>query len=802
VNADDDGGGLPVPLTGLVGRQRELAALTELLSIGRLVSIVGTGGCGKTRLSLALVDKCRTQFPDGVWWVDLDPVGGPGLVAAAVAAAFDLVQLPGELPTALLARHLRARRALVVLDNCEHLVAECAELAEQLLRSCPHLRILVTSREVLGVTGETVYRLGGLDVAEGSDPAASDAVQLFAERASGTLPGFVVGSGEHEAVAQLCQRLDGLPLAIELAAARVGLLSVTEIVDRLDGDARLLRHPSRHAPARHRTLEATLEWSYGLLTPAEQALLRRLSVFQGPFSLLAAEQVGVGEGTGTADVVDLLAALVDKSLVQVADRGVEQRYRLLQRIRHYAHERLVSSADSAAVHRAHIRFYLQLAGQAHVGLEGPDQLRWLDRLELEHDNMRAALRCALLVDPEAAGQLTASLWPFWYRRGYYHEARGWLEQAADLDGKLSPLVRAETLTGAGVLAFLQCDYQLATDRLEEARALYHDAGHRAGVAAVVQRLGSVAREQGRYDDARRLHEDARRGWAELGDASGVAAAEDYLAFAAWLEGVPDRAEHHARAALSHFRAVDQRQELAAALINAGIAAHYRGDDQRATDQLSEALAISRTIGYQEGAAWALHELAVACPSDPATPQRLRDALSIHVGLGDRWRTASVLETIAVMILCPADATAAVRLLGACHAARRHLGAPLPPAERPAVDGCLAAARRQLGAVDFDEAWAAGLASTVERAVEVALEATRQPPPEPDRSDVRVPGGLTERELAVLRLLSQGLTNREIGRELFISPGTAGVHVSNILRKLEVSGRVQAAGLAHQLGLVD
>src|SRR6266516_5942538 len=322
------------------------------------------------------------------------------------------------------------------------------------------------------------------------------------------------------AAAQLCRLLDGLPLALELAAARVGSLGLAEIVARLAEGQQVLRHPGRTAPARHQTLDATLEWSYRLLSRVEQALFRRLSVFQGSFSLLAAEPVASGAEVEPKDVVELLAALVDKSLVQVAGRGLEHRYRLLNTVQHYAQARLEESVEFAAAQRAHGEFYLALAEQARAGLDGADQSRWLQRLALEHDNLSAALARQLPAGPETGGRLAAMLWPYWYRRGSYQEARCWLEQATQVGRQMSDGVRADVLTGAGVLAFLQCDYQTAAERLRQAHALYERQGHLAGTATTLQRLGAIAREQGQYAQARRLHQQSLAAWSELGDAAG------------------------------------------------------------------------------------------------------------------------------------------------------------------------------------------------------------------------------------------------------------------------------------------
>lgn len=819
-------GNPPLALTTLVGREHDLEQLIDLLGTARMVTVVGTGGCGKTRLALAVASDLATRFSDGAWWAELGRLDSGNLVAATVAASVGATQLPGHDTPSIVVRHLRDRRMLLVLDNCEHVVTQAASLATAILQTCPDMRILATSREVLGVPGEQVYRLQGLDNGR-SEGDLGDAVTLFVERASACVPGYAPSPEELVLAQQLCAQLDGLPLGIELAAARVGMLSVAEISERLGNDA-LLRHPNRTAPDRHRTLESTLDWSHRLLGPAEQVLFRRLAAFQGSFSLLAVESVSAAPPLAAADILPLLGSLVDKSLVQVADRGAEHRYALLETVRHYAADRLSDSGDDEPLRRAHARFYIGLAAQAQAGLEGPDQARWMERLGLEHDNLRAVLRRHLPCDPDVGGRLAALLWPFWYRRGHYHEARAWLEQAAAVADRMPPRVAADVLTGAGTLAFLQCDYGLATDRLTRALALHEEVGHRVGVATVRQRLGSIAREQGRYDEAAALHEASRALWSELGDAAGVASSEDYLSFVAWLTGDLGRAEVHGSAAVAYFEAAGRFQELAAALINHGAAAHYAGNDEAAAARLRRALEISGRIGYLEGTAWALHELALVETDRSTAARYLGESLAIHVQLGDRWRVASVLESVAAFVLCDREPVTAVRLLAGAHRLREAIGAAAPPIERPAMDAAAATLRRRVGQDAFAAAWSEEPAPTLEAVVEMAAAACRiEARGAGEGSGHGGPGGgregdgaggaggavgrearaaaaplagLTDREVEVLRLLSRGLTNRQIGEKLFISAATAGVHVSNILRKLGVAGRVQAARIAHRSGL--
>jgi predicted ATPase/DNA-binding CsgD family transcriptional regulator len=827
-------GSLPATLTSLVGRERELRDLAAMLLTTRLLTLVGTGGSGKTRLSIALASAARSEFPDGAWWVDLAGVTGHDQLPGTVAAALGILQAPGQDTMVTVARHLRSRTTLMVLDNCEQVVAGCAEVAERLLIACPGLTIVATSREMLGVPGEHVFLVSGLGLPAQDSEDAAEAVQLFVERARAITPGYSVGPADRAAVARLCRKLDGLPLAIELAAARAGILGAAEIARRLRGDTGILRNPSRSAPDRHQTLHATLEWSYRLLSEKEQALFRRLSCFSGSFSLPAAEAVTGLDGIAPADVAGLLAALVGKSLVLVARPGGEPdyRYRMLETIRAYSADALAVSGEQAAVHMAHAAYYLSLATRAQSGLEGADQARWLDELGRDHDNIRAVLQRTLgssgppvaVADGVHLGaRMAALMWPFWYRRGDYHEARAWLERAAEivLREPVAALVMAAALTGAGVLAFLQCDYAVAAERLTKARAVYEEEGDQVGLATTLQRLGSIAREEGRYADARMLHEESLAIWEDLADPAGVAASRDYLAFTAWLAGEAERAVELSGKAVAGFRAAGLRQETSAALVNHGVAVHLAGDPERGGALLQESLDIATRLGYREGTAWALNELAVIiADDDPETAaDMLAESLEIHASLGDRWRVASVAEAIAGLAAHPAlagaaDPVVATALLGGAAALRESLGTPVPPAERMARSRCVRSLREQLGR-RFQGTWDRGHMMTLEELVDASLRAARAvqdplahqaDPGDPAAGQPHaVPAqealyGLTGRELDVLRLLGAGLTNREIGTQLRISTGTAGVHVSNILRKLGASGRAQAVGVAHRLGI--
>ncbi|MBV9603643.1 MAG: tetratricopeptide repeat protein [Solirubrobacterales bacterium] len=811
-------GNLPVQLTRLVGRDDALAELRSLVWRTRVLTMCGPGGAGKTRLGIALAEAIRPDFVGGAWWIDLSTTLEPGLVTQVVAATILDRDLSGDPVPAALARKL-PESTLLILDNCEQVIDGCAELVVALLERSPSLRVIATSRQPLGVPGEQVWRVPGLATGQpsgrddhretdGTDGAAGadGAVALFIERAREASTAFDPDApGVLENVGRICQWLDGMPLAIELAAARVPVLSVGQIAQRIERDSNVLRHTARTAPERHRTMDAMLDWSHRMLEPAEQRLFRRLSVFRGSFSLAAAERVCAGYQLDIAEVLDLLAVLIDRSLVQVVDHAEEPRYRLLATVRQYAAARLWDGPEGPTVHSRHAEYFLDLAAAARTGVDGPHQSRWLERLELEHDNLEAALQWLSEESIDDGARLARLLWPFWYQRGYYQEARTRFEQLLSRAGEISPARRARVLVSAGEVAFLQCDYGVASEHLTAALDAVSELGDQRATATALQRLGSIAREQARYDEARDLHERSLAIWQELGDEDGIAASHDYLGFVAWLSGDGQGAEEHCGEALEAFRRTGNLRATATALINLGACALYRDDLTLARERLEQALASARQLGFQEAIAWAVHELAIVTrrerrPAGEYAPM-LREALLVHQQLGDRWRLTSVLEEIAGAVLVRHDPTLAAEVLAAAEAVRDQLGAPIPPAEAPDRDSALEQLARKLNAAKLEAARAAARTHTLEFAIDQAVEAiddldaaagTREDSAAPD---------LTARELAVLELLVQGHTNREIASMLYISPSTAGVHVSNILRKLGAKRRVDAAGIAHRMGLL-
>jgi predicted ATPase/class 3 adenylate cyclase len=658
---------LPPQLTSLIGREREQGAVLALLAAERLVTLTGAGGVGKTRLAVAVASEMVDQEPDGVWLVALAPLADPALVVEAVAQALGLREEPNRPLLATLQDQLKDRQLLLVLDNCEHLIDACAGLANALLRHCSRLRILATSREGLQVSGEQRYRVPSLSVPDSKHlpppelVGSYEAVRLFVARARARRQEFVLTAANAHVVAGVCARLDGIPLAIELAAARVGVLPVEGIAVRLNDRFRLLTGGVRDALPRQRTLRATLDWSYDLLSTTEQVVLRRLSVFAGGWTLGAAEIVCAGdpiEGErpgGSNDlprcanaqssdppgrsyvakweILDLLDGLVNKSLAQLEEGEDEARYDLLETVRQYAGEHLQASGEAAATRDRHLTWCVGLAEEAEPGLTGPAQVQWLARLEAEHENLRAALGWARGQEEHVlALRLAAALWRFWTTRGYLSEGRGWLEDALTRARAaiIPAAVRARALNGAGNLAHRQGDYGRATALHEEALVLRRALEDAPGIAASLGNLAIVAVEQGDYGRATALHEEALALRRALGDSRGIALALGNLGTVAMQQGDYGRATAMYQEALVLRRALGDTSGIAVVLGNLGNVASQQGDYARATALHEESLALRRALGdtpgiavtlasmgwvaYQQGdyeRATALHEEALA-----------------------------------------------------------------------------------------------------------------------------------------------------------------------------------------------
>ncbi len=506
---------LPLQLSSFINREREMQEVKEWLAKSRLVTLNGTGGVGKTRLALHVGADILNEFDDGVWCVELAALSDPALAPQTVAMTLGVQEAPHSVLVNTLTSALRARCALLILDNCEHLIDACARLAEVLLRGCPHLKIIATSREPLRVPGEVTYIVPPFttpDLARRSDPISLTkyaSVCLFVERAASSKPGFVMGETNALDIAQACHRVDGIPLAIELAAARVKVLPVAQIVKRLDERFHLLTSGARTALPQHQTLRSTMDWSYDLLTETEQVLFRRLAVFVGGFTLDASEAVCAGEQIETDDVLDVLAELVSKSLVVAGGTDREVRYRLLDTVQRYAQEKLDEFRETTRVRERHRVYFLEFAEGIEPDLQGPEQAARLEQLETEHDNLRAALAWSVESGNTVnALRLSGALWRFWYIRGYHREGREWLEDALASSGGVLPALRAKALDGAGYLATDQADYAAAFLHFEESLSIHRALGDKAGVAESLHGLGRAAWRKGDFERAAGFYEEA------------------------------------------------------------------------------------------------------------------------------------------------------------------------------------------------------------------------------------------------------------------------------------------------------
>lgn len=613
--------GLSHPLTPLIGRERELGEIRNQLTKARLVTLTGTGGVGKTRLAIQVAAEVGPQFADGVRFVELAALTDPNVVPQAVASVLNLMETPGQSLSVSLVEYLRPKDLLLVLDNCEHLLAACATLSHQLLQACPGLRMLATSRQLLGLAGERVWRTPALAVPPtsasdlGDAPPATlleyGAVRLFCERAEAVSPSFALTAANAQAIVSICRRLEGMPLAIELAAARVAALSAETIAERLPDRFRLLVSSSPVALPRHQTLYHLVDWSYNLLSDTEQSCLGALSIFAGGWTLAAAEAVCVGDRIEAGQVMPLLASLVEKSLVQYEEQPEDGRYRLLETIRQYACERLTDQTAEETARRRHRDWFLALAEQAEHGSRGAAQRAWLERLEQEHDNLRAALAwCVSQGEAQEGLRLGAALGWFWRLRGYWSEGRDQFACLLALPGAQARTpVRGRTLREAGVLADHVSENAEAVSFYEESLAIAQEAGDRHGGATVLRLLGEAA--WGRYDPrAKEFGEESLAIFRELGDRRGIADALILLGGLASHRQGADSTQALWEESLAIHRKLGDLGGAARSLVFLGRQAYGRGDDATAERCWAESMAIirdledKRTLGNElHHAAW-------------------------------------------------------------------------------------------------------------------------------------------------------------------------------------------------------
>src|SRR5499427_1948521 len=808
---------LPQEQNSFVGRELELGKLRELLGATRALTLCGTGGNGKARLALQILAAVADDFPDGVWFVELGDLQQPDLVVSRVASAVGVDEEPGRPLLETLADALRPRRLLLALDNCEHLIDVCARVGQRLLSSSPGLRLVATSREPLHVAAETVWQVPPLSVAP--DGAAADpeeacryeAVRLFADRAAASLPGFTIGRANAAAVAALCRALDGVPLAIELAAARIRTLSVEQIAARLADRFRLLTTGSRTAPPRHRTLRAAMDWSYELLTTSEQVLLRRLSVFVG-WSLDMAEQVCSGDGLPAGDVLDLLASLMDKSLVVLEPEVLgEARYRMLDTIREYAAERLADAGESVACQHRLRDYTVTLAehnlaiGMTQIAAPWSARVDVFRRYDVDGGNVLQVLsQCLADGDAEMGLRLCTAVRPCWIVRGTFAEGGEWLDSLLALDAPAVPLgVQGAALVGRAQLALPSAPAE-AESFAGAGLALCRAAGDEWWTASALNLLSEIALHTGRTeeaastaDEALSIAQAAGDGWNE-GYALGVRAA------LAALAGRLREAEQLATASISIMRRIDQQWGVARALLGLGDLARLRGDPGGAHSRYLEALAILREIDARPDIARCLAGLArvaLDLGSVGQARQHLSESLRLSHSTGSRIGVARGLEAFAALAGAEDRPELAVQLTAAASALREAAGFPALSGAR--AERYLAPARR-LGEPAIARLRAQGLAMGSDAAVALALSAPQEAGDGHDAVTLAavgayemaaLPGPLTPREREVAALVASGRSNRAIAEELVISPATAARHVANILAKLGFNSRGQIAAWA-------
>ncbi|MEU7891928.1 LuxR C-terminal-related transcriptional regulator [Nonomuraea sp. NPDC049152] len=748
--------GLSAELTSFVGRRREIAEGKRMLAGSRLVTLVGVGGVGKTRLALRVAADVRRAFRDGVCLVELAALERPDLLVQTVIEALEIADLSTRPPIQVLADHLRDRQLLMVLDNCEHLLHDCAVVAETLARAAPDLRILATSRQALGVAGEQTMVVpslplpdGDLSRLSGESLEQSDAVRLFAERARAVLPGFAVTDDNREAVAKICRNLDGIPLAIELAAVRLRVVSVRQLLDRLEDRFRLLTAGPRVLLPRQRTLRGLIDWSYTLCTEKEQLLWARLSVFSGSLDLEAAEHVCSGDGIAAEEVVDLVIGLVDKSILIRDEHRSRVRFRLLETIRQYGRDRLRESGMEEKLRRRHRDWYQDLVLRAQHGWFGPDQVDWYARLRTEHDNLRTALDFCLAVQGEAESGLiiAAALRYYWIASDSPYEGRIWFNRLLAADGRATP-VRARALCVKARLAVLQSDFTMAATLLDECRELARAFDDPAITGAAQYVAGLAALLQQDLPGAHTLLSEALEYSRMTDDQIGVVNSLIYLASTLSILGHSDQAVETFEECLAICEPRRENWFRSYALWTYGIEVWKQGDTRRAVEMEREAIRLKEPFDDRLGIALCIEVLA--------------------------WTSCG-------------DGERAATLLGALQEIWRSFGGPLFGYLAEQHDACELAARESLGARGFEAAFRKGMALTPAEALEYAM---REDTPEHEPS--ASPSPLTRREMEIARLVAQGMSNKAIAAALVIAQRTAEGHVEHILGKLGFSSRVQIA----------
>ena len=767
---------LPQKLTGFIGRGREIAEIKRLLQLGRLLTLTGPGGSGKTRLAIEVAEQMAADFPGGVCFVPLAAIADPALLPAAVAQAVGVKETGGQSIMESLKADLHSKEMLLLLDNFEQ-IAPAAVLVVDLLKTCQQLRIMATSRAALHLTGEREFvvpplQLPDLDLwGSGAEVMKTEAVELFVQRARAAKHDFVLTAENSRIVAEICRRLDGLPLAIELAAPRIRILSPGAILARLKTPSStkldLLAQGPRDFEVRHRALRSTIEWSYEQLNNSQKVLFRRLGIFVGGFTLLAVERVCPAVLTDVDDMsdapagnsrpddhLDNMSTLVNVSLLNSGETaGGEPRFSMLETIKEYALEQLAACDEASMLRERHADYYLTLAENADHEIRGPRQVEWLDCLEREHGNLRTALSGLIEYrEVTAAARLARSLCWFWFAHGHLGEGRRWLEQVLAFGELIPASVRAQLLSGAARIANYLADYRGAAGMLTDALALYRGAGDSRGAADALNLLGTVAIYSADHQAARRHYEQSLAIFRDIGESVGIAKCLANLGTVAFYAG------DYAGARVFYLESLELQRELrdmwaiAASLANLGSAALNQRDYEQAAAYYLESLPL-------------LNEL-----SDKASLAECLEGFAAAIGT---WRGGM--------------AERAVMLFGAADALREGIGVPLSAASRPEYERNIEAVRVQLDSGNVERAWEQGRYMTLEEALSLAL-ATDIAPQYPYAA-------LTRREMDVLRLLAAGLSNNQIALQLSLSKHTVHAHVTSIYGKLGINSRAAATRYA-------
>jgi predicted ATPase/DNA-binding CsgD family transcriptional regulator/DNA-binding XRE family transcriptional regulator/Tfp pilus assembly protein PilF len=817
---------LPVPLTSFIGRTEEIAALrtTILQDSVRLLTIIGPPGVGKTRLGLQLASDIAHTFADGVAFVALAPATDATQVLDIIAKAVGLHETGAQPLLDTLLAALQDKELLLVLDNFEHVMSAASVIAT-LLEQAPQLKVIVTSRIALHLHGEYEFSVSPLALPEPQEVDSVDilsryaSINLFLERARAVKHDFTLDMTNAHAVADICRRLDGLPLAIELAASRSNVLTPQALLRHLDQRLPFLIVRVINGEERHQTLRGAIAWSYDLLSPAQRMVFRRLGVFVGGCTFDAITELwnnidkhahaihseNEGGARHTIDVLDTLTALVEHSLLQqTVDSDGEPRFTMLETTREFAIEQLEAEGERLIGHQQHAAYYLQLAELAEPQVQGPEQERWIERLAREQANLRAALYWSLTTDAALALRLVGALCRFWHIRGDFNEGRRWLHQALEQASAAPASVRACALSWAGVMAFMQDDYAQASASFDACLALEREIGNTSKIARVLANQGLVAYWQSAFDLATIRFQESLALFREVDDVNGITSVLRYIGMLCLNQGQADHAITALTESLALARSLNHTFKVAMTLNMLGRAALFRGDYAQAAVFLDESLALNRQVGNKVGIARSLlYQGRVALGQGCTTHAALLLGESLHVfrTTGDREGIATALEACAGIALAHRETVRATRICGAAATIRAVIGAQPLPADQAYYDDVIRVLRQRLGAALFDAAWIAGSVLSLDRAIAEALDVVVSDEPAVNASaDPSLTTGLTAREVEVLRLVSQGLTNAQIAEQLVLSPRTINTHLNNIYGKLGVPSRTAATRFAVEQGL--